>query len=348
VRIAIVNDVVMAVEAMRQVLARAPQHQLAWIARDGAQAVEQAAHDTPDLILMDLIMPQMDGVEATQRIMAQSPCAIVVVTASVGTNSSKVFEAMGAGALDAVNTPILAGVGTPDGAASLLDKIEIIRKLLGADASRKPKPPSAARLKHARVGRSQLVAIGASAGGPAALAKVLSPLPPDFPAATVIVQHVDARFAPGLAAWLAQQTRLPVRVAVEGDRPVPATVLLAGAENHLAFGGSGSLGYGRQPVNCSYRPSVDVFFRSVTRFWRGDVIGVVLTGMGRDGAEGLKLLRQAGHCTIAQDKASCAVYGMPKAAAELDAASEILPLGRIGPRLVELVNQKAKRAIGYV
>src|SRR5882724_495404 len=129
-RIAIVNDLLMAVEAMRRVVASATGHQLAWIARDGREAVERCVIDRPDLILMDLIMPNMDGVEATRQIMSRSPCAIVVVTANVSDNSSKVFEAMGAGALDAVNTPVLAS-GNGDGATALLAKIETIRRLLG-------------------------------------------------------------------------------------------------------------------------------------------------------------------------------------------------------------------------
>src|SRR5436309_10111026 len=128
-RIAIVNDMMLAVEAMRRVVARARDHQLAWIARDGAEAIELCARDTPDLILMDLIMPKMSGVEATRQIMANSPCAIVVVTADVANNCSQVFEAMGAGALDAVNTPVLGG---GEGAKALLVKIETIRKLIGA------------------------------------------------------------------------------------------------------------------------------------------------------------------------------------------------------------------------
>jgi len=342
-RIAIVNDMVMAVEAMRRVLAKAPQHELAWIARDGVEAVELSARHTPDLILMDLIMPRMDGVEATRRIMAEHPCAILVVTATVKGHSSKVFEAMGAGALDVVKTPILAGVGTPDGAEALLRKIETLGKLIGAHFKQGPAHPATVSFKDARTERSQLVAIGTSAGGPAALAKVLAPLPADFPAAIVIVQHVDAQFAPGLANWLGGQTALPVRIAAHGDHPKPGTVFLAGTEKHLAFVEFGVLGYTLQPIDCSYHPSVDVFFKSIHQFWHGDVIGVVLTGMGRDGAEGLKLLRNAGHRTIVQDGASCAVYGMPRAAAELDAASEILPLERIGPRLVELMAHKISR-----
>jgi two-component system response regulator WspF len=344
-RIAIVNDLMMAVEAMRRVVASSSEHQLAWVAHDGVEAVERSDCDTPDLVLMDLIMPNMDGVEATRQIMAKTPCAIVVVTASVTDNSAKVFEAMGAGALDAVNTPILAGTDAPAGSEALLRKIETISRLIGTGVRKTATVtvgPPPLGLPPRPTKQDQLVAIRASAGGPAALAKVLAPLPTDFPAAVIVVQHVDAQFAPGLADWLGYQTELSVRLANDGDHPKKGTVLLAGTDNHLVFVGPARLGYVRQPLDCSYRPSVDVFFKSVSRFWHGDVIGVLLTGMGRDGAEGLKLLHGMGHRTIAQNQASSAVYGMPKAAAELKAASEILPLDEIGPRLVELTAQPVK------
>ncbi len=336
-RIAIVNDVSLAIEAMRRVIASAREHQLAWTARDGAEAVERCAGDRPDLILMDLIMPKMDGVEATRRIMAQTPCAIVVVTANVGNTTSKVFEALGAGALDAVNTPVLESSSGREGASALLAKIETIRKLLGGGSGRKHFAVSEKPARPLTHSHAPLVAIGASAGGPGALAKVLADFPADFPAPIVIVQHVDVQFAAGLADWLKHQTRLEVRVAREGDRPEPGMVLLAGTENHLVFASATRLTYTREPAECSYRPSVDVFFKSANRFWPGDVIGVVLTGMGRDGAEGLLALRESGHHTIAQDKSSSAVYGMPKAAAELHAANDILALDKIGPRLASLI-----------
>jgi chemotaxis response regulator CheB len=185
-----------------------------------------------------------------------------------------------------------------------------------------------------------LVALGASAGGPAALAKVLARLPPDFSAPVVIVQHVDAQFAPGLANWLGHQTRLRVRLAQEGECPEPGTALLAGQASHLIFASPTRLAYTRTPADCAYRPSIDVFFKSADRYWRGNVVAVVLTGMGRDGAEGLRVLRRHGHHTIAQDQSSSAVYGMPRAAAELQAAREILPLDRIGLRLMSLVAQQ--------
>lgn len=332
-RIGIVNDLPLAVEALRRAIALKRGYEVAWVAGDGAAAVEQCARDTPDLVLMDLVMPGIDGVEATRRIMAATPCAILVVTVNVGANAWRVFEAMGQGALDAVDTPTLGGGDLRREAAPLLDKIEAISRLIGDRAAGEAAAPQrAAAPRHG----SRLLAIGASAGGPAALSKLLSVLPRDFDAAVVVVQHVDEQFAQGMADWLNLHSGLPVTVAREGDRPEPGKALLAGTSDHLAFIGAGRLGYTPIPREYVYRPSVDVFFDSICRYWPGEAVGVLLTGMGRDGALGLKALRDKGCRTIAQDKASSAVYGMPKAAMELDAAQEILALDRIGPRLLEI------------
>jgi two-component system chemotaxis response regulator CheB/two-component system response regulator WspF len=184
--------------------------------------------------------------------------------------------------------------------------------------------------------RERIVAIGSSAGGPMALVAVLSALPKTFPAAIVIIQHVDEQFAPGMAQWLSGRSELPVRVAREGDRPTAGTALLAGTNDHLIFKTSARLGYSSEPREISYRPSVDMFFESLSELWPGEAVGVLLTGMGRDGARGLKRMRNKGHYTIAQDEATSAVYGMPKAAATLGAAVDILPVNRIAPRLIEI------------
>jgi two-component system response regulator WspF len=338
-RIALVNDMMAAVEAIRRVVLSTREHKLAWVAHDGNEALAFCARDTPDLILMDLIMPGMDGVEATRRIMARKPCAIVVVTANVTDRSSKVFEALGAGALDVVNTPVLESTGTCEGATALLGKIETIRRLIGADRLTSQTASAQPAARHRAQHHNHLIGIGASAGGPTALAKVLAHLPADFPASVIVVQHVDAHFAGGLANWLNSQTVLHVRLAREGDRPQPGTVLLAGQDNHLVFASPTRLVYTAGPADCACRPSIDLFFKSVDRCWPGDVIAVLLTGMGRDGAEGLRVLHAKGHHTIAQDRPSSAVYGMPGAAAELQAASEILALDKIGPRLTNIVMQ---------
>jgi two-component system response regulator WspF len=339
-RIGIVNDMFMAVEAMRRVVADASGHQVAWIARDGMQAVDMCSKDKPDLVLMDMMMPRMDGVEATRRIMAKSPCPILIVTASVDDNSSRVFEAMGAGALDAVNTPVLAERGNAGGAQALLAKIETIRRRVGGPASNKRKEIQ--EITQPRVFYDgNLVVIGASAGGPAAIAKILSGLPGDFPAGIVIVQHVDVQFADGLAVWLEEQTPLSVRIAREGDRPQAGLVLVAGRDSHLIFKNALQLGYTDEPRDSPFRPSINVFFNSAARFWQGKIAGVILTGMGSDGAEGLMGLRVRGHSTIAQDEATSAVYGMPKAAVETKAVSEIFPLDKIARRLTNIFKHQS-------
>ncbi len=160
--------------------------------------------------------------------------------------------------------------------------------------------------------------------------------PARFPAAVVLVQHVDAQFAAGMAVWLDQQAGRPVRLAVAGEMPAAGVVLLAGTDEHLHMQADGRLHYTSEPRESLYRPSIDVFFADVARHWKGDAAGVLLTGMGRDGAEGLKAMRERGFFTIAQDQATSAVYGMPKAAAALNAAVQILPLPDIAPRLAAL------------
>ena len=330
-RIAIVNDLSIAVEAIRRVLVAAG-YQVAWVAKTGADAIEKCARDKPDLILMDLIMPGLNGVEAIRRIMASTPCPILVVTATLESNFENVFEALGAGALDAVKTPVL-GATDPSGSSVLLEKIGVLGRQI-ANLNLSQKLPVISADKDPSTNKpNQLVAIGASAGGPMALVEILSSLPADFPAAIIIIQHVDQQFAPGLVEWLNQHSEMPVKLACEGDKPEMGTVLMASTSDHLVFTHANVLGYTPHPREYVYRPSVDVFFQSVAKHWRGEAIGVLLTGMGRDGAKGLKLLKDAGYLTIAQDQASSAVYGMPKAAVALGAAVEILSLKQIAPLL---------------
>jgi two-component system response regulator WspF len=331
-KIGIVNDMPLAVEAMRRVLALEPRHEVIWIAHSGNEALQRLAERKPELVLMDLIMPGMDGVETTRRIMARHPCPILVVTVSVGTNTRRVYEAMGCGALDAVDTPPLGRGDLASQAAPLLNKIATIQRLTGGDGI--PRSPALARRIRPDAGGSQLVAIGASAGGPAALLRVLSDLPEAFSVPIVIVQHVDVQFAEGMAEWLSQGVGRLVRLVHEGDRPQRGDILLAGTSDHLVFTDAERLGYTPNPRDYPYRPSADTFFESVVQHWAGPVVGVVLTGMGRDGAIGLKALRNAGHYTIAQDQETSAVYGMPKAAAALGAAVDVLPLGGIAAMLV--------------
>ncbi|HWT36681.1 MAG TPA: response regulator, partial [Paraburkholderia sp.] len=195
--IGIANDLPLAVEALRRVIALRPEHRVLWVAANGEEAVDFCAAQTPDVVLMDLIMPKLDGVEATRRIMARTPCPILIVTSSVGANTWRVYEAMGAGALDAVDTPTLAGRGIGESAQLMLQKIDQIGRLMD-----RPSAQRQTAVAPLRPDAQKLVVIGASAGGPAALAKVLGGLPAGFAAPIVIVQHVDKVFADGMAEWL--------------------------------------------------------------------------------------------------------------------------------------------------
>ena len=327
-RIAIVNDLVMAVEALRRVVLSRPDYTVAWVAHDGAEAVGKCASDRPDMILMDLIMPVMNGVEATRQIMRDSPCPILVVTATVDGNMSLVFEAMGHGALDAANTPVLGMDGKATGATALLRKIEIIGYLISRPLST-GQAAKEVRVHPKAKGRLPLIILGASTGGPAALAEILSRLPAVLNAGVVVIQHIGLEFSQELAVWLGANCRLSVKVATPGCRPEAGTVWLAGTNDHLVLTKHGTLEYLVEPAECFYRPSVDVFFKSVAAHWSPPGVAVLLTGMGRDGGEGLLATRRCGWHTIAQDKETSVVYGMPRAAAELGAADRILPLSEI-------------------
>jgi two-component system response regulator WspF len=332
-KIGIVNDVAMAAEALRRAVAGSREHEVLWTARNGNEAVRMCFDNRPDLVLMDLNMPELDGIEATRRIMQQTPCAILIVTARPHDNVGQVFRALGAGALDVTATPMLAGAAGGD--TELLAKIKTIGKLIRnslADApARTPLLPSSPGA--ADMGVNHLLAIGASTGGPGAVAKILAGWTPAAGTAIVVVQHIDANFAGHFANWLGDQLAIPVRVIDDGDALAPDVVQVARTNDHLRIDYAHRLHYDAQPKDYVYRPSVDVFFECVAAHWKLDATGVLLTGMGRDGASGLLAMRQAGKATIAQDQASSAVYGMPRAAAEIGAAERILSIENIATAL---------------
>jgi len=336
-KIGIVNDVAMAAEALRRVVSSMRGHQVLWIARTGQEAVRMCAEQRPDLVLMDLNMPELDGVEATRQIMENSPCAILIVTGQPQENVSQVFRALGAGALDVTATPILRGNGS-GGDAALLAKIKTIGKLIRVSLAELP--ARAAVPEHAPDSIRHLVAIGASTGGPLAISRILAGWTPAAGTAIVIIQHIDANFAVHFAKWLGETVPLPVRVIEHGDALEAGTVQIAKTNDHLLLSNRALLHYDEAPRDYAYRPSVDVFFQCVAQHWEGAATGVLLTGMGRDGAAGLLAMRQAGKHTIAQDEASSAVYGMPRAAADIGAAHQILSLENIGRALHSKIGGK--------
>lgn len=330
-RIGVVNDRNIVMERICGILI-SEGYEIAWKAYDGHQSVSMCSSDTPDMVLMDLNMPAMDGIEATRKIMAVCPCPVLVITSDIHGNVSKIFEAMGAGALDAVATPDGNGNGSIEGRGGFLDKISMIERLNKNNHSK------VRRVKNSP--RVPLLAIGSSTGGPSALAKILSTLPEDFPAAVIVVQHVDGCFSESLAKWLDGQTKIKIRLAKAGDTPVAGQALIAPGNKHLYMDSAMCLNFRVDNGECPYIPSVDVFFNSLSSLpaVKG-ATAVLLTGMGSDGAEGMLKLKEKGWLTIAQDKESSVVWGMPGVAVKLGAALHVLPIDSIGPMLVRHFNK---------
>ncbi|HOG13420.1 MAG TPA: chemotaxis-specific protein-glutamate methyltransferase CheB [Smithellaceae bacterium] len=340
-KIAIAHHDENALKILRRIIAPNAGCAVIWTTGRGSDVIRQCRHGLPDILLIDLELADVNGAKLICDVMKETPCAILVLSNARERQAGKVFEAMGCGALDVIATPVLHSNGFLEGADALLKKIDTMARLLGT-ASRMEKPAATVH-ETKKEPRPPLVAIGSSTGGPKALATILAGLPGNFPAAIVICQHVDSQFASGLASWLNSQTPLDVAIAREGMRPRPGAALVAQTNDHLVLGPDGSLHYTEHPRNYPYRPSVNALFESLRQYWPQNDVAILLTGMGRDGGEGLSALFKTGWHTIVQDEKTSVVYGMPAAAVELGGASEILPLDSIAESIAKkITNRKGK------
>ena len=313
------------------------EHSLAWSVKTALEALRRSQIQRVDVLLLSAEAADLSAAEVTRQILAHGPCAIILLADTTGLGLSNVYDAMGAGAQDVVPPPRLDARGRVTGAETLLAKLRIAGRLLGVSSGK----VAIATVAHAPARGPTILAIGASTGGPQALLAVLSSLPKPFPAAVLLVQHVDSEFSQGLANWLQEGSGMAVRLAHNGNTPEPGCALLASSQDHLVLTSGGSLRYRPEPRELPHRPSVDVLFASLAEHGQRPGVAVLLTGMGRDGAEGMRKLRAAGWHTIAQDQATCVVYGMPKAAVQLGAACRVLPLPEIGPAISEQIRRTA-------
>lgn len=328
-RVVLVDDSPTVRAVLRRVLKRAPDIEVAGEAGNGNEAVEMVVRLRPDVILMDIQMPVADGYEATERIMALCPTPIVVVSARASLDKMKtVFEAMRRGAVEVLAKP--EDTAGWDAMAQTLP--ETIRNVARARTRPRPVKPGAAVVPAELEQRTiRFLAIGASTGGPQAIHALLQACPTSLPAAVLIVQHIAAGFEAAFAEWLANDLRRDVRAATDGELAQPGTVRIAPPGAHLVLAPNSVLHLDRNSgPHGGHRPSADVLFSSCARVCPHEVVGVLLSGMGRDGAEGLAALRRAGGLTMVQDEASSVVFGMPGTALSRGAAEIALPPAELG------------------
>lgn len=351
VRVLMVEDSATIRGRLQDILASDPDVELVGMAGDGKTAIELCETLRPDVVTMDMMLPVMSGLAATEYIMAHFPTPILIVSAS--TNRGEVFktyEALAAGAVDVLDKPL--GDEADDAwerrflsTLKLVSRIRVIthpraRLAPSFAAPALPPPPSG---QIAPTSGYEVLAIGASTGGPGAIIQVLKALPQDFRLPILLVLHINEMFAPAFAEWLDGQTGRRASYPRDGDlvKAHAGRVAIAPATHHMLVRG-GRLRLTLDPERHSCRPSVDVLFESVAREYRESAAAVLLTGMGRDGATGLLDIRRAGGSTIAQDEATCVVYGMPREAAMIGAAMRVLPLAEIGPAIGVLTTERAR------
>ncbi|WOD40481.1 chemotaxis-specific protein-glutamate methyltransferase CheB [Nodosilinea sp. E11] len=342
IRLLLVEDSPVALALLQRIFKDAPDLEVVGVARNGEEALAMIPTLKPTLICTDLHMPKMSGLELTEEVMSRFPCPILVVSASVQPDDTQtVFRILEAGALDIFPKP-RAGLAAEfaKAKAELLSKVRILAGVSVFTHRRRsplPTPPLVPLPVVAEQQTFKLVALGASTGGPQALLAILQQLPSTFPVPIVCVQHISDGFLQGLVDWLNVNCALRVAIATPGASPQPGMVYFPPERHHLEVDPQGKLALTRGTPVSGHCPSVTVMFKSVATRYPRSAVGVLLTGMGRDGAEGLQAIAQAGGLTIAQDEASCVVFGMPKEAIALEAAQHVLPLSAIAPFLLKQV-----------
>jgi two-component system, chemotaxis family, protein-glutamate methylesterase/glutaminase len=337
IKVLLVDDSTIALNVLHKILAAAPEIEVVGTAKNGQDALELIPLVQPAVVCTDLHMPVMDGLQLTREIMARYPRPILVLSVSVGEDSHQAFDLLKAGAVDVFPKP-RSGLdsGASEFAAVLAQKLKILsgvqvfRKTLPSTAAVEPPTPPAS-LKS--TGSVRLVVVGTSTGGPPALRTILAGLPANFSLPIVCVQHISAGFLPGLLKWLNLECRLQVQMACSGEKPRPGVIYFPPDQHHLLFDRQGRFIISQAPPVDGHRPSATVTMKSAAAIYGPAVLGILLTGMGKDGAVGLLDIARAGGITIAQDEASSVVFGMPKQAIALGAARYVMSLNEIADTL---------------
>jgi len=344
------HDVVDRVERFDQVvqLEDEPDIEVVEEAGNANDALQKLGLHQPDVVLMDIQMPRLDGFETTRRIMETQPLPIIICTAATDPKEvATTFRSMEAGAVACLEKPVAPDhpehrdqVRSLLETIKLMSEIKVVRRWPRSRSNLAVTPPRPAVFDPSRQG-IRLIGIGASTGGPPMLQTILAGLPKDFPAPILIVQHIAQGFLPGLVEWLNQTTGLQVHIATHGICPLPGHVYLAPDDFHMGVNGGGHILLAHEEPENGLQPAVSYLFRSLTEACGPNVLGVLLSGMGKDGAAELKLMKDRGATTVAQDRETSVVHGMPGEAIRLDGATHVLPAEKIADTLITLVNRRS-------
>lgn len=349
IKVLIVDDSMVASELLAYIINSDPDLKVIGCVENGEKALEFIRHNKPDVITMDIIMPKMDGFEATRRIMATTPIPIIIVSSIYKKeNVEKSFQAMEAGAIEILEKP--RGFQDPyyqDLATSLVKTIKIVagtklvtRKFVtSGEKSVHEATPRTNHQDSSWTGKAEVVAIGSSLGGPQALNTIFSGLSSSFPVPILVVQHISSGFTQGFVDWLSESCSLEISLAKNKEIALPGHVYVAPDNVHLEIDKKNVMHLVDAPPEAGLRPAASRLFRSVANVFGSNGIGIILTGMGRDGVEDLLLLKQKGGMTIAQSQESCLMYGMPKEAIAIGAARQVVHLDQIANTLKKLVSK---------
>ncbi|MGZ3559348.1 MAG: protein-glutamate methylesterase/protein-glutamine glutaminase [Thermodesulfobacteriota bacterium] len=341
IRVLLVEDSPLMCKVLTTVINADPQILVVGVANNGKEAVDAVPLLKPDFITMDMDMPVMDGLEATRQIMAYHPTPILIVSSSVFKQGmDKVFKAISFGALDVIDKSELEFIGDKKSGEALITRIKFLTSVRIPDQAlvKFRRERSTVDLKTGRKKVSdKIVAIVASTGGPQALLKILQRLPEDFPCGIVIVQHITTGFLSGLVDWLSKECKILVKIGADLEEIRPGVAYIAPDNFHMRVKEGGKISLSDEPANNGHRPSGDILLESVAKAYGKGGVGVILTGMGKDGAMGMKAIKQSQGLTIAQNEKSCVVFGMPNAAIETKVIDKVLPLEKIAEEIALMV-----------
>lgn len=360
IRVVVVDDSALMRRAITDLIQQDPEIRVVGTARDGREAIALVEKLRPDVVTMDVRMPVMDGLETTEHLMAHCPTPILVLTASLARHDIDItFKMLGAGALEIIEKPSGSNPQALERTAhelirriKVLSRVKVVRHLRGRRKTLTPESPaqtavggqqpsltgavSPTKTQPLSLDLFPLIMIGASTGGPRVVYQILAALPRNLPAGVVVVQHIAPGFSPGMAEWLAHESKLPVSLVTEGMAVQPGRVFVAPDRRDLLITNERTFHLSENPLLIQ-RPAIDISMQAAADVFGHQTIGVLLTGMGRDGAYGMLAIRRVRGYTIAQDEATSAIFGMPRAAIQLGAADEVMQPAQIAPRLTELV-----------